>query len=115
LEPDDRRRRLRQRLEVELEHSPVAVEQLRMELAEPALRRPRGLARVEIRLARPFVARLDAERGVDLLDGPLRLGEAAVGDAGDVPVLLRQVGTDLAVGARDLEQRDGLLARTRLP
>jgi hypothetical protein len=82
------RRRGGERVEVELERSPDAVEQGRMELAEPALRRARGFPRVQLRLARPLVRGLDAERRVDLLDGPLRLGEAAVGDAGDVPVLL---------------------------
>ncbi len=66
---------------------------------------------MQLRLARPLVRGLDAERRVDLLDGPLRLGEAAVGDAGDVPVLLGQLGADVAVDPRDLEQRDVLLAR----
>ena len=47
LEGDDLRRRLGERVEVELERSPDAVEQRRMELAEPALRRARGLPRVK--------------------------------------------------------------------
>ena len=64
-----------------------------------------------MRLARPLVGGLDAERGVDLLDGPLRLGEAAVGNAGDVPTLFGQIGADVTVDPRDLEQRDVLLAR----
>ena len=62
-----------------------------MELAEPAFSGSCRLARVEVRLGRALVARFDAERGVHLLDGPLRLGEAAVGNARHVPPLERQV------------------------
>ena len=86
-----------------------------MELAEPALGRPRRLAGMEERLGSSARRRLEAQRGVDLLDGPLRLGEAAVDDAGDVPVLLRQLGADAAVDARDLEQRDALDAGVGVP
>ena len=83
-----------------------------MELAEPALRRARGLPGMEQRLGSSARTRGSTPSArVDLLDGPLRLGEAAVDDAGDVPVLLRQIGADVAVDARDLEQRDVVLAR----
>ncbi len=77
-----------------------------MQLAEPALGRLRGLARVEERLRRPLERRLDPERRVDLLDGPLRLGETALRDAGHMPVLLRQRLAGVAVDAGDLEERD---------
>ena len=100
------RRRLGERVEVELERAPDAVEQRRVELAEPALGRARGLAGMEERLGRPLVARLEAERRVDLLDGPLRLGEAAVGDARRRASAPRAARADVAVDARDLEQRD---------
>ena len=82
-----------------------------MELAEPAFSGSCRLARVKVRLARPLVRGLDRERGVDLLDRPLRLGEAAVGDARDVPSLLRQRLSHIAVDARDLEERHVVLAR----
>ena len=82
-----------------------------MELAEPALRRSRRLAGMEEGLARPFVGGLDAEPGVDLLDGPFRFGEAAIGGAGDVPALLGQVGAHVVVDTRDLEQRNVVDAR----
>src|SRR5262249_26030758 len=103
LETDDPRRGVGERIEIELEHTPKTVEQGRMELAQPALSRPCRLPRVKVRFAGPFVSRLDAERGVDLLDGPPRLGEAAVGDAGDVPALLGEIGPGIAVDASDLE------------
>src|SRR5689334_9621462 len=82
-----------------------------MELPEPPLGGARRLAGMEERDVRPLVARLEPERGVDLLDGPLRLREASVGDAGDVPPLLRQRLALIAIDARDLEQGDVVLAR----
>ena len=50
---------------------------------------------------------------VELLDRPLRLGEAALDDAGDVPALVRQLLAARAIDARDLEQRDVGVARRR--
>ncbi len=47
----------------------------------------------------------DLQCAVELLDSPLRVGDAAVDDPGDVPALVRQIAAG-AVGARDLEQRD---------
>ena len=75
-----------------------------MELADPALGRPRGLAGMEERLGRPLEHRLDPERRVDLLDRPLRLRKAAVDDSCDVPRLPAPLGIDV----RDLEQSHAL-------
>ncbi len=93
-----------ERVEIELECPPSAVELGRVELSDPSFGRARGLARVEERLARALVRRLDPGGRIDLLYGPLRLGEAAVHDAGDVPRLAPARG----IRVRDLEQGDTL-------
>src|SRR2546430_2699190 len=99
-------RRAHERVEVELEGAPDALEERRVQLAEPALDRARRLARVQERLARPLVRRLDLQRRVQLLDGPLRVGQAPLDDARDVPALVRQPAADGRVDAGDLEQRN---------
>src|SRR5579862_6533940 len=99
------RRRLDQRIEIELEPAPGSLEHARMQLAEPAVRGPRGFAGMQHRLARTVVRRVDLQCRVELLDRPLRVGEAAFDHAADMPPLARELAAG-AVDARDLEQRD---------
>src|SRR5439155_22618067 len=77
-------------VEVEFEDAPASLGERRVQLAEPALARPSRLARMEERLVRSLDRRLELQRRVNLLDRPLRLGQAALDDAADVPTLVRQ-------------------------
>src|SRR5947207_2071362 len=72
----------RERVEVELERAPRSLELLRMQLAQPSFRGPCRLAGMEQRQRRLLERRLELHRRVDLLDRPLRVGDAAVDDAG---------------------------------
>ena len=81
-----------------------------MHLSDPALRQLRGLARVQERVRAALDLRLDLQRLEQGVDDALRLGVAALDDAGDTPVLVRQLLARGQVHARDLEERDALVA-----
>src|SRR3989442_6190298 len=82
-----------------------------MELAQPAGVRPGGLPGVEVRERRPLPLQLEVQRLVDGLDGCPRRCPAALGNAADPPSLLRQLLAGREVDARELEERDRLIAR----
>src|SRR5205814_721907 len=77
-------RRRDERIEVELERAPDALDHRRVQFAQPALGRACRLARLQEGLARPPVRRLDLQRRIQLLDRPLRVEQAALDDARDV-------------------------------
>jgi hypothetical protein len=74
--------------EIELERAPLAVELARVELAEDAGARARGLARMQEPMLAALEHRLGFQRGVERLDDTLHVQEAAFGDPGDANALV---------------------------
>ena len=95
--------------EVELEGTPLSVELARVELAENAGGGLRGLAGMKLRVRRPLEGRLRLEAGIERLDDPFHVQEAALGDSGDVQALVRELAAR-QVHPGDLEERDVLRA-----
>ncbi len=85
-----------------------------MQLAEPAALHGRGLAGMEEVVLRPLDLRLDAQRREQRFDRALRAAEAALGDPGQMPALVRQLLAGREVHARELEERDPLVARVEV-
>ena len=81
-----------------------------MQLAQPACVRLGRLAGMEVRSRRAPDVEREVEGLVDRLHGGAGRVEAAFRDARDVPALVRELLAAREVDARDLEQRDLLVA-----
>jgi hypothetical protein len=103
-------RRRRERVEIELERPPRPVERRRVQLAEPALGRPRRLAGMEQQLLPALHRRRQLQGRVHLLDRPGGVGDAALDDPRHVPGLDGQRLAARRVHPRDLEERDVAVA-----